>query len=138
MQGNDFVQSVMYRRGVTCFSCHDVHGTDNQAELREPASVMCLECHGPGAPNGPRTATLEAHTHHKSGSPGSECVSCHMPAIETEGVPGAFVHAHTFRFIRPAMTDKYGIPNPCNSCHSDKSTTWATTALKHWPDWRME
>jgi mono/diheme cytochrome c family protein len=23
MQGNDFVQSVMYRRGVTCFSCHD-------------------------------------------------------------------------------------------------------------------
>ena len=27
MQGNDFVQSVMYTRGVTCFSCHDVHGT---------------------------------------------------------------------------------------------------------------
>ena len=24
MQGNDFVQSVMYTRGVTCFSCHDV------------------------------------------------------------------------------------------------------------------
>ncbi len=31
MQGNDFVQSVMYRRGITCFSCHDVHGTDNYA-----------------------------------------------------------------------------------------------------------
>src|ERR1051326_1830625 len=29
MQGNDFVQSVMYRRGVACFSCHDVHGTEN-------------------------------------------------------------------------------------------------------------
>ena len=27
MQGNDFVQSVMYTHGVTCFSCHDVHGT---------------------------------------------------------------------------------------------------------------
>ena len=27
MQGNDFVQSLMYTRGVTCFSCHDVHGT---------------------------------------------------------------------------------------------------------------
>jgi len=141
MQGNDFVQSVMYRRGVTCFSCHDVHGTDNQAELRKPASVMCLECHGPGSPNGPRTATLEEHTHHKPGSAGSECVSCHMPAIETEGVPGAFVHAHTFRFIKPAMTDQYGIPNPCNSCHRDKTTAWATAALKHWPErspWRME
>ena len=33
MQGNDFVQSVMYNRGVNCFSCHDVHGTDNNADL---------------------------------------------------------------------------------------------------------
>ncbi len=30
MQGNDFVQSLMYKRGVTCFSCHDVHGTPQQ------------------------------------------------------------------------------------------------------------
>src|SRR6266481_3762072 len=29
IQGNDFVQSVMYTHGVSCFSCHDVHGTDN-------------------------------------------------------------------------------------------------------------
>jgi hypothetical protein len=27
MQGNDFVQSVMYRRGVTCASCHDARLT---------------------------------------------------------------------------------------------------------------
>ena len=27
MQGNDFVQSLMYARGVTCFSCHDPHAT---------------------------------------------------------------------------------------------------------------
>ena len=38
MQGNDFVQSVMYRHGVTCATCHDVHGTDNYAQLREPRS----------------------------------------------------------------------------------------------------
>ena len=37
MQGNDFVQSVMYRRGVTCFDCHDVHGTKEYAQLRKPA-----------------------------------------------------------------------------------------------------
>ena len=68
MQGNDFVQSVMYTRGVTCFSCHDVHGTANNADLLKPASVMCLECHGPKSPNGPHTATIEQHTHHKAGS----------------------------------------------------------------------
>jgi len=141
MQGNDFVQSVMYRRGVTCFSCHDAHGTDNYAQLRKPAEKICLDCHGPLSPNGPRTATLEEHTHHKDGSPGSQCVACHMPAIETEGVPGTYVHAHTFRFITPEMTDKYKIPNPCASCHTDKSTVWATEALRHWPErspWRVE
>ena len=141
MQGNDFVQSVMYRRGVTCFSCHDVHGTNNYAQLRKPADKICLDCHGPLSPNGPRTATLEEHTHHKDGSPGSQCVACHMPAIETEGVPGTYVHAHTFRFITPGMTAKYKIPNPCASCHTDKSTSWATESLRHWPErspWRVE
>jgi predicted CXXCH cytochrome family protein len=141
MQGNDFVQSVMYRRGVTCLDCHDAHGTSNYAELREPAEKLCLECHGPGSPNGPRTAAIEDHTHHKQGTPGGRCVDCHMPAIESEGVPGSYVHAHTFRFISPAATDKYGIPNPCTSCHSDKSTAWATANLKGWAErspWRLQ
>ncbi len=141
MQGNDFVQSVMYRRGITCSSCHNVHGTSNYAQLRKPADKLCLDCHGPLSPNGPRTATLEEHTHHKNGSPGSQCVACHMPAIETEGVPNTYVHAHTFRFITPEMTDKYKIPNPCTLCHTTKSTAWATETLRHWPErspWRIE
>ena len=50
MQGNDFVQSVMYTHGVKCSSCHDVHGTENDALLIKPASVICLECHGPSSP----------------------------------------------------------------------------------------
>jgi predicted CXXCH cytochrome family protein len=140
MQGNDFVQSVMYRRGITCFSCHDVHGTENYAQLRKPANEICLDCHGPMSLNGPRTATLEEHTHHKKGSAGAECVACHMPQIQTT-IADVKVHAHTFRFITPAMTDKYKIPNPCTSCHTDKSTQWATEALRRWPErsaWRIE
>ena len=140
MQGNDFVQSVMYRHGITCSMCHDVHGTANYAQLRKPADQLCLDCHGPTSPNGPHAATLEEHTHHKSGSAGSQCVACHMPKIETEGVPGAFVRAHTFRFISPAMTDQYQIPNPCTSCHTDKSTAWALGAMNRWAEvspWRL-
>ncbi len=140
MQGNDFVQSVMYRRGVTCFDCHDVHGTDQYAQLRKPVNEICLDCHGPLSLYGPRTATLEEHTHHKSGSAGSQCVACHMPQIETT-IPGVNVRAHTFRFISPAMTDKYQIPNPCTSCHTDKSTAWAIEAMRRWPErspWRIE
>jgi predicted CXXCH cytochrome family protein len=140
MQGNDFVQSLMYRRGITCYSCHDVHGTDNRAQLRAPVGQLCLTCHGPNSPNGPRTNTIEAHTHHKAGTPGGECVDCHMPKIETT-LGAVNVRAHTFEFITPAMTDKYKIPNPCTACHTDKSTAWAADALKHWPErspWRLE
>jgi len=134
MQGNDFVQSVMYRRGITCFSCHDVHGTNQYAQLRKPVNELCLDCHGPASPYGPRTATIEEHTHHKAGSAGSQCVACHMPQIETT-IADVRVRAHTFAFISPAMTEKYKIPNPCTSCHADKSTAWATDAMRRWPEW---
>ncbi len=140
MQGNDFVQSVMYRRGVTCFSCHDVHGTGNYAQLRKPADQLCLDCHGPLSLNGPRTGTLEEHTHHKKGSAGSSCIACHMPKIATT-IAEIKVRAHTFAFIAPAMTDKYNIPNPCTTCHTDKTTAWATEAMRHWPErspWRLQ
>ena len=140
MQGNDYVQSLMYRRGITCFTCHDVHGTENYAQLRKPADKLCLDCHGPLSPNGPRTATLEEHTHHKAGTPGSQCITCHMPKIETT-LGDVKVRAHTFGFISPSLTDKYKIPNPCTSCHTDKSTAWALEALRRWPErspWRVE
>lgn len=139
MQGNDFVQSVMYTHGVKCFSCHDVHGTSNTAQLLKPPEVMCLECHGPRSPNGPHTSTIEEHTHHKPGSTGSECIACHMPAIE-QTIADINVHSHTFRFIAPWMTDIYKIPNPCTTCHKDKSTAWATQQLASWPErspWRL-
>jgi hypothetical protein len=48
MQGNDFVRSAMYTRGVTCFDCHDVHGTGCYAQLRKP--VCCSRIVGPFVP----------------------------------------------------------------------------------------
>jgi predicted CXXCH cytochrome family protein len=139
MQGNDFTQSVMYTHGVTCSSCHDVHGTRHNADLVKPVSAVCLTCHGPRSPNGPHTATIEQHTHHRAGSTGSECVSCHMPAIE-QTIGDVMVRSHTFRFIPPSMTESSKIPNPCTSCHKDKSNVWATAALRRWPEfspWRV-
>lgn len=139
MQGNDFVTSLMYTRGVTCFSCHDVHGTDNNADLVKPAQVLCLECHGPHSPNGPHTATIEQHTHHRAGSSGNECVGCHMPKIE-QTIANVNVRSHTFRFISPVESDTLKMPNSCTSCHSDKTAAWAIDALKTWKEfspWRV-
>ena len=140
MQGNDFVQSLMYARGVTCFSCHDPHGTQNEAMLRKPVNEICSSCHGPNSQNGPHAVSIEAHTHHKADSTGSQCVSCHMPKILPELPGGPFVATHTFHFVNPAQTDVLQIPNACNNCHKDKDTQWAKTALKSWNDrspWRV-
>jgi predicted CXXCH cytochrome family protein len=139
MQGNDFVQSLMYARGVTCFSCHDPHGSENIAMVRKTGNALCLDCHGPNTQAGPHAATIEQHTHHKAGSPGSECAACHMPKI-ADTISDQHVRSHTFHFVTPGDTDTLKIPNACNVCHTDKSTEWATAALKTWPDrspWRM-
>jgi predicted CXXCH cytochrome family protein len=139
MQGNDFVQSLMYARGVTCFSCHDPHGSENEAMLRKPITEVCLSCHGPNTQNGPHALSIEAHTHHLPGSAGSQCVSCHMPKIE-QTLGNVNVASHTFHFVSPVETDKLKIPNACTTCHQDKTTAWAAAAINGWSDkspWRM-
>ncbi len=139
MQGNDYVTSAMYTHGVSCFTCHDSHGTGNNAILRKPAQQLCLDCHGAGSQNGPRAATLEQHTHHKADSAGSECIACHMPQIE-QTIADVNVRSHTFRFTPPSATDSLKVPNACNLCHKDKSTHWASDALRTWQgtaSWRV-
>ena len=66
-------------------------------------------------------------------------MACHMPQIQTT-ISDVKVHAHTFNFITPAMTDQYKIPNPCTSCHADQSTLWARSQMKGWKNtspWRV-
>ena len=138
MQGNDYVQSQMSVRGVRCYACHDVHGTPYDADLRQPDDLICGECHGPQLQPGPR-GTLEYHTQHEANSEGSRCTACHMPLI-ARTVGDVNVRSHTFKFISPTATEQYGVPNPCTSCHTDKSTAWALEDLKTWPGvspWRV-
>jgi hypothetical protein len=62
-----------------------------------------------------------------------------MPKIE-QTIADVNVRSHTFKFILPEATETYKIPNPCNSCHTDKSVQRAKDALKTWPEfspWRV-
>lgn len=138
MQGNDYVQSQMYVDGVTCFGCHDVHGTTHEADLVAPADELCATCHQPQLQPGP-VGSLEYHTQHKPDSAGSSCIACHMPKI-ARTVGDVNVRSHTFRFISPEDTERYGVPNPCVSCHEGKTNDWAKAALREWPHvspWRV-
>ena len=138
MQGNDFVQSNMYHRELRCFDCHQVHSNQNQSNLIARGNALCLGCHSKENPAGLK-GTVSEHTHHAANSPGSQCTACHMPHIE-QTIKDNNVAAHTFRFISPAETQQSGIPNPCTSCHADKTDTWAVTELKKWSNvspWRV-
>ena len=61
MQGNDFVQSLMYRRGVTCASCHDAHGTDYYAQLRKPSRPSVWTATHRTAPTARMSPASRAH-----------------------------------------------------------------------------
>ena len=43
-----------------------------------------------------------------------------------------FVRSHTFRFVTPVLTEQSKVPNPCTSCHADKTNAWALKKLKGW------
>ncbi|HEX4284959.1 MAG TPA: cytochrome c3 family protein [Terracidiphilus sp.] len=137
MQGNDFVQSTMYHRQLRCFDCHQVHSSA-VSNLPVSGNALCLSCHTKENPAGLR-GTVTEHTHHAGSSPGSQCTACHMPRIE-QTIKDNYVAAHTFRFVTPRESEQNGIPNPCTSCHKDKSNQWATEQLTKWTTtspWRV-
>lgn len=113
-----FLQSRMYHRGVMCSNCHNPHS----GNLKMEGSKVCSQCHSTTRYN------LPAHTMHAEQSEGSNCINCHMPSKIYMGVD--LRHDHSFRIPRPDLSVKYGTPNTCNSCHSNKPASWAAQAIE--------
>ena len=113
-----FLQSRMYAAGVTCSDCHEPHS----GKLRAPGSQVCAQCHTPD-----RYAAT-GHTLHQPGTPGADCVSCHMPTVTYMVVDPR--HDHAFRVPRPDLSDLTGAPNTCTTCHTDRSSTWAADQIE--------
>jgi predicted CXXCH cytochrome family protein len=132
-----FRESKMYRLGVTCMDCHDAHS----GRLKADGNAVCTQCHSPkGDQRFPTAARLfddPSHHHHKPGSKGAECASCHMPAkdyMEVHSRPD-----HSLRIPRPDLSLSLGTPNACTGCHADKPASWASEAIDQWfgADWRQ-
>ncbi|MEE8524461.1 MAG: tetratricopeptide repeat protein [Thermoanaerobaculia bacterium] len=117
-----FLQSKMYRAGVTCRDCHDPHSL----ELRGDLDGVCARCHLP------RKFAVPAHHFHPADSAGTSCVGCHMPARDYMVVDPR--RDHSFRVPRPDLTVELGTPNACVTCHADRSPRWAADAVaEHYP-----
>lgn len=127
-----FLQSKEARAGVRCSDCHAPHST----ALRAKDNGVCTQCHRPAGterfpdlPGG--TYDTPAHTLHAAGSPGGQCVACHMPRQDGPGGPR---HDHSFRIPRPDLAASTGAPDTCTTCHTDRDSTWAAQTLaRHFP-----
>lgn len=115
-----FLQSRMYEHGVRCTNCHQPHS----AKLKYEGNTLCLQCHIA------QKYDNENHTFHSKESQGSSCIKCHMPTRTYMG--NDIRHDHVFRIPRPDLTEKYGVPNACNQCHTDKTSAWASQNIKNW------
>ena len=109
-----FLQSKMYLKGVTCSDCHEPHGA---RKLRAEGNAVCVRCHLPAH------FDVEGHTHHRPGSPGAQCVSCHMSMRLYMVVDGR--RDHSFRIPRPDLAVKLGTPDACSGCHGKQGAGWS-------------
>jgi predicted CXXCH cytochrome family protein len=115
-----FVQSRMYRAGVTCSNCHEPHS----ATLRAQGNSLCAQCHMPAKFDVPE------HHHHEPSSAGAQCVNCHMTAKTYMIVDER--RDHSLRVPRPDLSASIGTPNACTQCHRDRSSDWAAAAVAEW------
>ena len=119
---------------MRCTDCHDPHAQSYRDVTGTPlrgrfADGQCLGCHASkaGAP--------ERHTHHRAGSPGSRCVSCHMPYLQEALVGDAVRYArsdHTIPIPRPAFDTQEGVPTACGLCHQGVSVDTLEAQVQAW------
>jgi len=106
---------------LDCVHCHTSSGRYRYA-TGDPNGA-CLPCHED------RVKNSTAHSHHKTGSLGDRCISCHMPMTD-------YAHMrrsdHSMRPPSPSATLAYHSPNACNICHKDKDAHWSDKLVREW------
>lgn len=103
---------------IHCVTCHTSSGRDRN---KNNPNNSCLQCHAEIGTD------IEAHTLHQT-KDGLTCLSCHVPKRE---FVGHFLRSdHSFRPPMPEATIRFGSPNACNQCHTDKSPEWANAIVK--------
>ena len=107
---------------INCVTCHTSSGR-YRFRAEEKAQDACMPCHEKYVKNAP------AHTHHKEGSPGNKCISCHMPMTSFARMNRT---DHSMLPPTPSATIAFKSPNACNICHTDKDAAWADRYVREW------
>jgi tetratricopeptide (TPR) repeat protein len=122
-----FVQSKMYRSGVRCSDCHDIHSMKRIKEGND----LCLQCHRADTYN-TKDHHFHKKTHMEKPSDGWLCERCHMPGRYYMG--NDYRPDHSIRVPRPDLSVTYKTPNSCNMnmCHDDKTVQWSVEHYRNW------
>lgn len=107
---------------LDCLHCHTSSGRYRFKDAAK-ANDACLPCHEERVKNAP------AHTRHEAGTPGNQCVTCHMPMTEFARMRRS---DHSMRPPTPATTLAYQSPNACSLCHTNQDAAWADKFVREW------
>jgi tetratricopeptide (TPR) repeat protein len=88
-----FLGTMNTSRPLECATCHDPHAAPPDSVTR---NRPCTNCHLPDtlARTLSRSENLDDHTAQ------SDCVSCHMPKVQEQGIPHGTFTEHWIRVIR--------------------------------------
>jgi len=67
----NFERSPHAKAGVSCISCHDIHGSKEEALLKAPQPTLCFQCHTDIKP------AFSMPFHHKVNEGLVQCTDCH-------------------------------------------------------------
>jgi tetratricopeptide (TPR) repeat protein len=106
---------------LDCMHCHTSSGRNKFPGAE--ADKACLPCHER------HVKDPAAHSRHAAASTGSRCVACHMPETSFARMRR---HDHSMLAPSPSSTAKFGSPNACSICHSDRDAAWADRWVRKW------
>ncbi len=120
--------------GMRCTDCHAPHSQTYRDVNGSPlagrvSDGQCIGCHPSKAER------VEQHTRHPPESPGSRCVSCHMPYLQQPQIGNTVRYArsdHAVAIPRPAWDSTLGVVNACAACHSAERTATLAAQVERW------
>ena len=130
-----FQQSRMHAAAVVCSDCHNPHSTRTRAVGAE----LCTTCHNSAKSVRPgiNASALQSsnynepsHHHHAEGSPGAQCVSCHMPGKHYMG--NDLRRDHSFTSPNPIQALELDHSDACLDCHREDAQSKVLAGFKQW------
>lgn len=133
-QQNHLASACYLSGSMTCTDCHAPHGQEYRDIYGRTLDGrfddgQCIDCH-------PSKATEPTrHTNHAPESPGSRCVSCHMPYLQQPSVGTQIPYArsdHTIAIPRPEFDASLGVEGACLACHSEAPVDSLARTVEAW------